>query len=174
MSDIWTDEDLNDILGDASGDNSTIKVLREKIKADGKAMAEMRSQIDKLTNASRTPMIEEALKSAGLNTGAAALYTGEADPTAIQAWVEANKGFLAPAGAQPIATDPNVDPPTVAGAPSQGTTEPVFTPDSQAAYQRMMTAGIDGVPGTNFTEALGALQGADSMEALLSAIQQHQ
>ena len=173
MSDIWTDEDLADILGDPSGDNSTIKVLREKIKADGKAMAEMKSQLEKLANMSRTPLVEGALRSAGLTTLAAQADTGEADPTAIQAWVEANKGWIAPAGAQPPQAN-TVDPPTVAGAPSQGTAEPVFTPDSQAAYQRMMTAGVDGVPGTNFTEALGAMNSAGSMEELMAAIQQHQ
>lgn len=173
MSDIWTDDDLNDILGEPSGDNSTIKVLREKIKADGKAMAEMRSQLEKLSTMSRTPLVEQALKSAGLTPLAAQAYTGDADPTAIQAWVEANKGWIAPAGAQPQQTIDD-DPPSGAGAPSEGTAEPVFTPDSQAAYQRMITAGVDGVPGTNFQNALGALQSADSMEALLAAIQQHQ
>lgn len=173
MSDMWTDDDLNDILGEPSGDNSTIKVLREKIKADGKAMAEMRSQLEKLSTMSRTPLVEQALKSAGLTPLAAQAYTGEADPTAIQAWVEANKGWIAPAGAQPVQSS-TIDPPTVAGVPSQGTAEPVFTPDSQAAYQRMMTAGVDGVPGSNYTEALGAMNSAGSMEELMAAIQQHQ
>ncbi len=171
MSDAWTDEDLDDILGN-SGDNSTIKVLREKIKADGAAMKKMQEQINSLANANRVPMVEAALRSAGLTPLAAQGYTGEANPTAVQAWVEANKGWIAPAGAQPAA-DPTIDPPSGAGVPAQGTAPAVFTPDSQAGYQRMITAGIDGVPGSNFTETLGGLQNADSMEALMAIIAQN-
>lgn len=171
MSDAWTDEDLDDILGN-TGDNSTIKVLRDKIKADGQAMRKMQEQINALATANRGPMVEGALKSAGLSTGAASMYTGEADPTAVAAWVEANKGWIAPAGAQPQ-NDPVIDPPSGAGAPAQGTAPAVFTPDSQAGYQRMITAGIDGVPGSNFTETLGGLQNAQSMEDLMAIIAQN-
>lgn len=172
MSDMWTDSDLDDILGN-TGDNSTIKVLREKIKADNAAMRAMQEQIKTLTSANRTPMVKEALKSAGLTENAYKGYTGEADPTAVAAWVEANKDWIAPAGTPaPLVQDPNIDPPQGAGAPAQGTAPAVFTPDSQAAYQRMVSAGVDGVPGSNFNDAMGALTGAQSMEDLLGAIQQ--
>lgn len=177
MSDNWTDEDLDDILGNTA-DNSTIKLLREKIKADNTALREMRSELDSLRNQNRGSLVEGALKSAGLKTGAAALYQGEANPDAIQAWVDANKDNLAredgytpppPAGAQ---GDPESQ--TFAGAPAQGNAAPVFTPDTQMAYQRMISAGIDGQPGTNFTETLGSLQNANSMEELMGIIMSNQ
>lgn len=177
MSDNWTDNDLDDILGNA-GDNSTIKLLREKIKADRDALKEMRGELDSLRNQNRGALVEGALKSAGFKQGAATLYQGESDPTAIQAWVDANKDFLAredgytpppPAGAQ---GDPEQQ--TFAGAPAQGSQQTVFTPDTQMAYQRMISAGIDGQPGTNFTETLGSLQNANSMEELMGIIMSNQ
>lgn len=177
MSDnTWTDADLTDILGDPSGDNSTIRLLREKIKADGTAMKQMREQIETLTNMNRGTIVGDALKSAGLNPNAEKLYKGEVNPTAVQAWVEENKEFLAPVQtAVPQVTqvvDPEADG-TAAGAPAQGTAPPVFTPDTQAAFQRMVTAGVDGVPGSNFNDAMGSMQNAQSMEELLSAISQY-
>lgn len=170
MSDMWTDGDLDEILGN-TGDNSTIKVLREKIKADNAAMKQMQEQIKTLSAANLTPMVKDALKSAGLTENAYKGYKGEADPTAVQAWVEANKDWIAPAGtpAAPIQSL-DEDPPQSAGAPAPGTAPAVFTPDSQAAYQRMITAGVDGVPGSNFTEALGGLQAAQTMEELMAII----
>lgn len=175
MSDAWTDDDLDDILGNSAGDNSTIKLLREKIKADNAAMKQMRTELDTMRNQNRGTIVKDALKSAGLSEGAAGMYQGEADPTAVQAWVEANRGWIAPAGAQPVqqSQNPDEDPPQGAGAPAQGTAPAVFTPDTQAAYQRMITSGVDGVPGSNFNDALGGLQGAQSMEDLLGVIQQY-
>ena len=173
MSDMWTDDAFNQIL-DEAGDNSTIKLLREKIKADNAALKEMRTELDSLRNQNRGSLVEGALKSAGFKTGAASLYQGDADPNAIQAWVDANKDFLAredgytpppPAGAP---SDPEQQ--TFAGSPAQGSQQTVFTPDTQMAYQRMISAGIDGQPGTNFTETLGGLQNANSMEELMAII----
>lgn len=175
MSDTWTDEDLDDILGN-TGDNSTIKLLREKIKADNTAMKQMRTELDEMRNANRGTIVEGALKSAGINPGAASLYAGDANPTAVQAWVDANKDFLARADGTPL--PPSTDgiernPQTFAGAPAAGTV-PAITPDTQMAYQRMISAGIDGVPGSNFTETLGGLQNAGSMEELMAIISNSQ
>lgn len=176
MSDNWTDEDLDDILGNTA-DNSTIKLLREKIKADNAALKQMRTELDSMRNQNRGSLVEGALKSAGLKAGAASLYQGEADPTAIQAWVDANKDvFAREDGSTPPPAGVNADPEnqTFAGAPAQGTQQSVFTPDTQMAYQRMITAGIDGTPGTNFTETLGGLQNANSMEELMAIIAKSQ
>lgn len=168
MSD-WNDEDLDDILGNVQ-DNSTIKVLREKIKADNAAMKQMRTELDSLRTTQRGNIVGDALRSAGFKTGAATLYQGEPDPTAVQAWVEANKDFLAREdGTPPVQT--SAVPQDIAGAPAQGTAPAVFTPDTQAAYARMASAGVDGVPPSNFNDAYGALTNATSMEDVLKAIQ---
>ena len=169
MSDIWNDDDLNDILGDVQ-DNSTIKVLREKIKADNAAMRQMRTELDSLRTTQRANIVGETLRSAGFKQSAATLYQGEPDPTAVQAWVDANKDFLAREDGTSSAQVSGL-PQEVAGAPAQGTAPAVFTPDTQAAYVRMISAGVDGVPPSNFNDAYGALQNAGSMEDLLRAIQ---
>ena len=169
MSDAWNDTDLDDILGDVQ-DNSTIKVLREKIKADNAAMRQMRTELDSLRTTQREKIVEGTLRSAGFKSGAASLYSGDPDPTAVQAWVEANKDFLAREDGTPQ-VQMTVQPQEIAGTPAQGTAPAVFTPDTQAAYARMISAGVDGVPPSNFTDALGSLQGAKSIEELMQAIQ---
>lgn len=167
MSEMWAEGDLTELLGDPAGDNSTIKILRAKIKADNDAMKQMRNELNSMREMQRGNVVGEALKSAGLNPAAASLYTGEVEPTAVSAWVEANKGFIAPASATPPvpAGEPNPEQQAFAGAPAQGTA-PAITPDTQAAYQRMITAGVDGVPGSNFNDLLGQLQNGSEADVL--------
>lgn len=159
----WTD-DIDGFLGDPSQDNATIKVLREKIKADGEALKTMREEVATLRSHQRATLVADELKSAGVRPEVAKFYTGDADPAAVKAWVEENAPlFGAP---QQVAQE-------VTAQEAAPQAAPVFTPDSQAAYQRMMSAGVDGVPGSNFNDAMGALANATSLDELMAAMRQH-
>lgn len=170
--DNWTDG-LDDILGDPSQDNATIRVLREKIKADAKALEKLSSEVATLRDGQKGDIVGKALKSAGVPQEkiplAADLYKGDLEATAVSAWATQYAPLFA--GGATASPGENPEEKTIAGTPAQGTVDPVFTPDTQAAFQRMITAGVDGVPGSNFNDAYGALTNAGSMEDLMAAIQ---
>ena len=166
------DADLDEILGNTDGNpNNTIKVLRDVLKADKAAMKELREEVNTLRNAHRATVVGSVLESAGLNPQAAKFYTGEADPTAVQAWVQENAtlfgGVATPSAQdgtpQPIAGTPNVIQTQVPAAS-------VVPENQQVDYMRMLNAGVDGVPPSNFNDAMGALTSAQTQEEFMEVM----
>lgn len=164
------DEDLDAILGNTDGNsNNTVKVLRDKLKADNAAMKELRAEVDNLRNAHRATVVGSVLESAGLNPQAAKFYTGEADPTAVQAWVQENATLFGGAQA-PSAQDGT----PLSGMPNLIQTQvpalPAVPENQQVDYMRMLNAGVDGVPPSNYNDAMGAMGAAKTQEEFLEAL----
>lgn len=158
------DADIDSILElDGNTNNPTIKVLRDKLKADAQERKEMREEIATLRNAHRSTVVGGVLESAGLNPQAAKFYTGEADPTAVQAWVQENAtlfgGVKAPS-AQEGTPNPAAVPIPAAVVPQ----------DQQVDYMRMLNAGVDGVPPSNYNDAMGAMSSAKTQEEFMEAL----
>lgn len=167
------DADLDDILGNTDGNpnNPTIKVLRDKLKADNQAMKELREEVNALRNAHRATVVGSVLESAGLNPQAAKFYTGEADPTAVQAWVQENAtlfGGVASAAPSAGGETPND------GMGQMRQVAPVLPnilPENQQTdYMRMLNAGVDGVPPSNYNDAMGAMASAQTQEEFMEVM----
>lgn len=167
------DEDLDAILGNADGNsNNTVKVLRDKLKADNAAMKELRAEVDSLRNAHRATVVGSVLESAGLNPQAAKFYTGEADPTAVQAWVQENATLF---GGAAVAVTPSAQDGTpLSGMPNLIQTQvpalPAVPETQQQDYMRMLNAGVDGVPPSNYNDAMGAMGAAKTHEEFLETL----
>lgn len=170
MSD-WNDDEIDELLGDPSQDNNTIRTLRAKVKADNAAMKAMKAQLEELTKARTENVIESALSSAGLNPAYKKFYTGEADQAKVVAWIDENKELLGVASEQPPGT---TTPQMPAGPTNVGDrAEPAITPDTQAAMQRMLGMnGVDGIPPSNYNDIFGKLSGAADEDAFKQALQQ--
>lgn len=151
MSDVWADE-----IDAQDQGNNTIKTLRELHDKDRETIKALTSRLDELENKAKVSVVSESLKSAGMNPAVAKFYQGDADPAAVAAWIEENKSIF---GAQP-GLEPGGEP-VVEETPS-----PITTPQQQQDYQRILDAGVDGVPPTHFNEALGALNAAKTREEL--------
>jgi hypothetical protein len=170
----WTDEDLNDILGTGENDNSTIRVLREKIKADNAAMKAMQAEVASLRDARKNDVVGEILLKAGLNPKVGKFYQGEADPTAVQAWVEENADVFG-SGTTAVTSDNTPSPMGGIGELRQNVvTVPPITPEVQVDYQRMLNAGVDGVPPSNYNDIMGALMSAQDENAFAEAMRRFQ
>lgn len=171
MSD-WTDDDLNELLGNEGNDNSTIKALRAKIKADNDNMKELRQEVASLRATQREAVVVGTLKSAGLNPAVAKFYQGESDPTAVQAWVQENASLFG-ANPNPAPQSENETPSPLGGMPPATQAElrqSALTPNEQVDYSRMLNAGVDGVPPSNYNDIMGALSSATTNEDLMAAI----
>jgi hypothetical protein len=156
MSD-WTetdDFDNDDSAESGNQGNNTIKALRDKQKADAALLKEMRKELDELRDVRKSSVVGEVLRSTGVNPAVAKFYNGDAEPAAVQAWVEENRELF---GVQTEAASP--------GAPVQDA-PPAISPTEQAAYQRVIDAGVDGVPPSNYNDAMSALLAANSREEL--------
>ena len=165
------DADLDDILGNTDGNpnNSTIKTLRDILKADKAAMKELRAEVDSLRSAHRATVVGSVLESAGLNPQAAKFYTGEADPTAVQAWVQENATLFGGAQAPSVQ---EVAPNDGMGQMRQvAPVLPSVLPENQQVdYMRMLNAGVDGVPPSNYNDAMGAMASAQTQEEFMEVM----
>lgn len=160
------DADIDSILElDGNNNNPTIKVLRDKLKADAKERAEMREEIATLRNAHRSTVVGSVLESAGLNPQAAKFYTGEADPTAVQAWVQENATLFGGAVSQTPSAQEGTPNPTIVPIPAA-----VVPENQQVDYMRMLNAGVDGVPPSNYNDAMGAMSAATTQEEFMEAL----
>lgn len=168
MSDV--DDDINAMLGDdPSQDNSTMKILRAKIKADAQKMKEMEQQLQTLNAARAASVVTDALTSAGINPAYAKFYAGEADPAKVAEWIGENKELLGVSAPQGSGTQMPAGPMNV---PDQA--PPSISPDTQAAMQRMIgLSGIDGLPPSNYNDILGALTSASSEDDLRAAFSKY-
>lgn len=169
------DADLDEILGNTDGNpnNSTIKTLRDILKADKAAMKELRAEVDNLRSAHRATVVGSVLESAGLNPQAAKFYTGEADPTAVQAWVQENATLFGGVQAQAQApSDGSVTPNDGMGQMRQvaPVLSPILPEAQQMDYMRMLNAGVDGVPPSNYNDAMGAMGAATTQEEFMEAL----
>lgn len=174
MSD-WNDDELDQLLGDPAQDNSVVRTLRAKIKADAAAMRGMKSQIDSLTAASTAGVVESALSSAGIDTRYKRFYQGDPDPAKVTAWIDENKDLFTPAAEQPVIQTPQEPTPQMPTGPLNVPDQPApaITPDTQAAMMRMLGMnGADGIPPSNFGDILGKLSGAGDEAAFKQALQQ--
>lgn len=176
MSDWTEDADLNEILENGGG-NNTIKVLREKIKADNDAMKELRQEVASLRDARKADLVGEALKSAGINPVAAKFYSGDANPTAVQAWVSENAALFG-ANSNPVTnTQQENTPSPIAGVPQVQATEirvPAVPPVAQVDYLQMLNAGVDGQPPSNYNDLMGRLNSIDNQEDFLAFLSSQQ
>lgn len=154
MSDVWTDDNYDDVQPQ---DNNTIKTLRALHDSDKETIKELKARLDALESAGKVNVVAESLKSAGMNPAVAKFYQGDADPAAVAAWIEENKPIF---GAQPALDAGEGEP------PAEQVPSPITTPQQQQDYQRVLDAGVDGVPPTHFNEALGALNAAKTREEL--------
>ena len=170
----WTDDDeLNELLGDESNQNSTMKVLRTKIKADAVRMKALETQIATLNQSRTEDVVTGVLKSAGINPKVAKFYTGDADPTAVQAWVQENADVF---GATSVASNTGQTPSDGMGELRQTaiTVPPILPETQQVDYTRMLNAGVDGVPPSNYNDIMGALTGAATEEDFMAAMRRFQ
>lgn len=160
------DADIDSILElDGNTNNPTIKVLRDKLKADAQERKEMREEIATLRNAHRSTVVGGVLESAGLNPQAAKFYTGEADPTAVQAWVQENAALFGGAVPQTPSVQGGTPNPAVVPIPAAAVPE-----NQQVDYMRMLNAGVDGVPPSNYNDAMGAMSSATTQEEFMEAL----
>lgn len=177
MSD-WTNEDeLNELFGDEGNQNSTMKVIRTKMKTDALKMKALEQQIATLTQSRTEEVVSGVLKSAGINPGVAKFYTGDADPTAVQAWVSENAALFG-ANSNPVTNNqPENTPSPIAGVPQVQATEirvPAVPPVDQVDYARMLSAGVDGQPPSNYNDVMGKLNSIGTQEELLSFLASQQ
>lgn len=177
MSD-WTNEDeLNELFGDEGNQNSTMKVIRAKMKADAIKMKTLESQIATLNQSRTEDVVTGVLTSAGINPGVAKFYTGDADPTAIKAWVSENAALFG-ANSNPVTNNqPENTPSPIAGVPQAQATEfrvPATPPVDQVDYARMLSAGVDGQPPSNYNDIMGKLNSIDNQEDFLAYIASQQ
>jgi hypothetical protein len=161
MSDVWTDDNYDD---QQPQDNNTVKTLRALHDADKETIKELKSRLDALEADRKVNVVAESLKSAGMNPAVAKFYQGDADPAAVAAWIDENKSVFGAAPAPEAGGEPDPAP-----VPS-----PVSTPQQQQDYQRILDAGVDGVPPTHFNEALGALNAAKTREELQEVFRRFQ
>lgn len=165
------DADLDDILGNTDGNtNNTIKVMRDVLKADKAALKELRAEVDSLRNAHRATVVGSVLESAGLNPQAAKFYTGEADPTAVQAWVQENATLFG--GTVQAPSDSGSAPNDGMGQMRQvaPVLPPILPEAQQTDYMRMLNAGVDGVPPSNYNDAMGAMASAQTQEEFMEVM----
>lgn len=174
MSD-WTDDaDLNEILGGTDG-NNTIKVLREKIKADNEALKALKQEVASLRDGRKADLVGDALKSAGINPEVAKFYNGDADPTAVSAWVTENAALFGATSTNSTNTQQENTPTPIAGVPQViQTSVPANPPVEQVDYARMLNAGVDGQPPSNYNDMMGKLNSMTSQEDLLSFLASQQ
>lgn len=173
MTDWTNDEDLNELLGDEGNQNSTMKVLRAKIKADAIKMKALEGQVTALNQSRTVDVVSGVLKSAGINPGAAKFYQGEADPTAVQAWVQENAELFGGATA-PSAQSLTPNDGMGEMRPASITVPPILPEAQQMDYVRMLNAGVDGVPPSNYNDIMGALTSATSEEDFYTAMSRFQ
>jgi hypothetical protein len=175
MTDWTNDDDLNEILGvtDGNNDNSTIKVLRAKIKADAEAMKALQKEVANLNETRKATVVGDVLKSAGINPKVAKFYQGEADPTAVQAWVQENADVF---GVGQTTSDDGSAPNDGMGQLRQNaiTVPPILPESQQVDYTRMLNAGVDGIPPSNYNDIMGALTGAANEEDFMAAMRRFQ
>lgn len=176
MSD-WTDDaDLNEIL-EGTGGNNTIKALREKIKADNDAMKELKQEVASLRQARTAEVVGNALKSAGINPDVAKFYQGDANPTAVQAWVSENAALFGANSNTVTNTQMENTPSPIAGTPDVKQTEirvPATPPVNQVDYAQMLNAGVDGQPPSNYNDLMGKLNSIDNQEDFLAFLSSQQ
>ncbi len=176
MSDWTEDADLNELL-EGNGGNNTIKALREKIKADNAAMKELQQEVASLRNHQKADLVGSALKSAGINPDVAKFYTGDANPTAVSAWVTENAALFGATSNTGTNIQQENTPSPIAGVPQVTQTEvraTVNPPVEQVDYTRMLSAGVDGQPPSNYNDMMGKLNSMTTQEDLLSFLSSQQ
>ncbi len=176
MTDWTNDDDINEILGIPSeGENTTVKTLRAKIKADAEAMKTLRQEVAALNEGRKAEVVNAVLASAGINPKVGKFYTGEANPTAVQAWVQENADVFG--GTVQVPSNIEATPTPLGGIPQVTQAElrqAALTPNEQVDYQRMLNAGVDGVPPSNYNDIMGALTGAATQEDFMAAMKRFQ
>lgn len=150
MSDAWTD-DYNDDAGPQDQGNNTIKTLRALHDADSQRIKELENKLNAMAETQKANVVDGVLKSAGLDPAVGKFYSGEADPAAVAAWVEENKGLFGGAAA-PVDDAPSVS--------------PIQTDQQQTDYQRVLDAGVDGAKPGHYQDAMAALMSATTREEL--------
>lgn len=132
------------------------KWFRDRMEQLAQQNQALTAQVEALTAKDRSAALAAKFEAAGVNSAAAALYSG--DPTKVDEWLEANKALLAPAQAQQSA------PGTAPQGQPAGTAGSAISPTQQAAMQQMQAAGSG--PGVQ------APQGSqDELAAALAATQ---
>lgn len=176
MSDWTEDADLNEIL-EGTGGSGTIKVLRDKIKADNEAMKTLRQEVAALREDRKTDLVGKALESAGINPAVGKFYSGDANPTAVTAWVSENAALFGANSNTATNNQPENTPSPIAGVPQVQNTEirvPATPPVDQVDYARMLNAGVDGQPPSNYNDIMGKLNSIDSQEEFLAFLASQQ
>lgn len=155
--------------GDGQQETNAMKILREKAEADSKRIEALESQLKLVSEQNRTAAVSSLIEQKGLNPAVAKFYTGDADPDKVNAWVAENASLFG--GVSPTETGSQEGTPNPPAPVAQ--TPSVLTPEMQAAFLRMQTAGVDGIPPSNGAEINGQLRAATNEEELFAALRQH-
>lgn len=148
----WDNIDNSDGSAPNSNDGGGLRQFAEKQAEENKKLKE---EFAALRQELTTQKVQSVFDSAGVS-GAAALYTGDADPVKAQEWIDTLKGAFG--AGTPV--------------PSQNAQPPVnITPEQQAQFENLNNAGASGTPLGTIETAIAGANDASDLQSLIANFQ---